>query len=109
MKLTQQITNLLFELSELECREHTRYLIGDGVTLRNNLIKLFDKTELESAREIIREILQQAGDPWLDLDKLPVAPNMTLFDAQSIDAQNDDFLLTEEEFLELIPANGHFH
>lgn len=109
LKLTQQITNLLFELSELECREHTRYLIGDGMTLRNNLIKLFRKTELESARDIIREILHEAGESWLDLDKLPVAPNKTLFDAQAIAAQNDDFLLSDEEFLELIPANGHFH
>lgn len=107
MKLTKQITNLLFELSELESRENTQLLIGDGSTLRNNLLKLHRLTSNQVSRKLIVDIMGEAGYPWLG--KLASAPDHALFDGCPVEATNDDFLLSEEEFLELIPANGHFH
>ncbi|RBP48359.1 hypothetical protein [Arenicella xantha] len=106
MKLTKKITDLLFVLSELESQENTQLLIGDGATLRNNLLKLYRVTDNEFSRELIADIMAEAGYPWLG--KLANAPDGALFESAVV-ATNDDFLLSEEEFLELIPVNGHFH
>ena len=107
MKLTKTITKLLFELSELESLKNTQLLIGDGATLRNNLLKLYRLTDNQVSRQLIVSIMAEAGYPWLG--KLASTSDRALFDGCPVEATNDDYLLSEEEFLELIPANGHFH
>ncbi len=107
MKLTSTITDLLFDLSELETPSNTQFLIGDGTVLRNNLLKLYRATKNNDSHELIIKIMSEAGYPWFA--KLARSANRIMFDSAPEAANSDDYLMSEEEFLELIPANGHFH
>lgn len=102
MKLTENITDLLLDLTELETPENTQLLIGDGTNLRNNLLKLYRATENQSSHQVITQILSEAGYPWFD--KLAKAGS-----DQGLDAVDAASLLSEDEFMQLVPPNGYFH
>lgn len=107
MKLTESITDLLFNLSELETPENNQFLIGDGKLLRNNLLKLYRATDNKGSHDVIIQIMGEAGYPWFG--KLAKAANKSIAESSTIAASNDELMFSEEEFMELIPANGHFH
>lgn len=112
MKLTQTITSLLFGLSEVETAENAQLLIGDGTNLRNNLLKLYRATENSESQALIIDIMSEAGYPWFA--KLANANKTAEHECVQLASSNDDYvmddcIMSEEEFMELIPANGHFH
>jgi len=107
MKLTTRITDLLFNLSDLEASSNAQFLIGDGPVLRDNLLRLYRATSNSDSHEIIIEIMSEAGYPWFA--KLARSANKVLFDEAPKAANVSEYRLSEEEFMELIPANGHFH
>jgi hypothetical protein len=113
MKLTETITNLLFNLSELESVENVQFLTGDASVLRSNLLKLYRATDNVESHGVIIEIMRLAGYPWFgelvksnewrsiewrsDVKSAPQAAN------------GDEYWMSEDEFMNLIPANSHFH
>lgn len=111
MKVTQNVLNLMFELSTIEGEGHARYLCGEGAALRNNLLELYKLTKNPESHEIIIDIMSEAGYPWFGA--LVRMGDNYMFDTESLaamnDASNDFHIMSEDDFLELIPANGHFH
>jgi len=107
MKLNSTITDLLFDLSELETPKNNQLLIGDGKFLRNNLLKLYRATDNTDSQDLIVKIMAEAGYPWFG--KLAKAASAQVSEKTPSSAYDDHYLLSEEEFLQLIPANGHFH
>lgn len=108
MKLTETVIELMFELSNIEGEKHSEFLYGDGKILRNNLLKLFNKTENPESQDIIINILNEAGYPWFG--KLAHNESHTIRAIVDQNALNDDVrIMTDDEFMELLPANGRLH
>jgi len=117
MKLTNKITDLLFDLSGIESPANAQFLIGDGAVLRNNLLKLYRATDNIASHELIIKIMGEAGYSWFG--KLANSAKQCMFDkalssaglslTDYFVADNEEHSLSENEFLELVPANGYFH
>ena len=107
MKITPRITELLFDLSEIETSENSEYLAGDVSELRNNLLKLYRATDSHTSRETIIAIMTEAGYPWFG--RLAKARNRTLRDIPLKPVANEGQFMSDEDFLELLPVNGFFH
>jgi len=114
MKLTPKITELLLDLSEIEERDTYQYLTGDISDLRNKLLQLYRSTESDQSREKIISIMTEAGYPWFG--KLAQASKQSLREIPLKDVANEEEfsanegkLMSDEDFLDLLPINGHFH
>jgi len=121
MKITENITELVVELGELETFERAGMVIdSDGISLKN-LLELFQETNNGRSKEVVREIFDEAGfSGFLDLDE---AAMQTVADLNNVKTKvrttsrdviqvlkfDADNLFTESEFLDLIPASTYFH
>jgi len=113
MKLTDSINDLLLDLSELEAPENNHLLIGDGELLRNNLLKLYRATDNAISHSVINQIMIEAGYPWFgklaeSLNK-QVSEILQYSESRSGDEGQGETVLSEDEFMQLVPANGYFH
>jgi len=107
MKITPKITELLFDLSESECSENNAFLTGDASSLRNSLLQLYRATDNDNSRETIIAIMSEAGYPWFG--RLAKATNRSLSDIPLKEVANEEQFMSDEDFLDLLPINGHFH
>ncbi len=108
MKLTETVIELMFELSNLEGEKNAHYLDGDRYALRNNLIKLFKVTDNPVSHELIIDIMNEAGYPWFG--KLARSEKERVRAIATMPAQNDgQQLLSDDEFMDLLPINGQIH
>ncbi|MFT4634338.1 MAG: hypothetical protein ACI854_000339 [Arenicella sp.] len=107
MKITPRITELLFHLREIETSENSHYLNGEIDELRNNLLQLYKASDSYSSREMIISIMTEAGYPWFG--RLAKAHSDALREIPRQWPVNESQFMSEEDFLELLPANGHFH
>ena len=116
IKITPKITELLFDISELEASEDVYFLHNEPANLRNNLLKLYRVTDSDVSREKIIAIMSEAGYPWFG--KLVNSNhNQVVESTQSgiptlempTQAANEEEFMSEEDFLDLLPANSHFH
>lgn len=109
MKLTEAVIELMFELSTIEGDKHSEFLHGDGQMLRNNLLRLFRATENPESHEIIIDIMSEAGYPWFG--KLARSNERDITAVVDMPAINDtdDRIMSDDDFMELLPANGHLH
>lgn len=110
MKLTNNVIELMFELSSIEGVKNAHYLNGEGVDLRNNLLKLFNDTSNPAAQDIIINIMDEAGYDWFG----EIARSEEVFKSNSVSTserfyESSNELMTEDEFMDLIPANGRIH
>ncbi|MFT6407454.1 MAG: hypothetical protein ACJAQ6_000866 [Arenicella sp.] len=104
MKITPRIAELLCDLSEIE---NNHYLTADVGELRNNLLQLYRVTDCHSSRETIIAIMTEAGYPWFG--RLAKASSRVIRDIPLKQAANECQFMSDDDFLELLPANGHFH
>jgi len=114
MKITPKITELLFDLSETENHDNGAYLSGDLAGLRGDLLRLYRTTESHQSRETIISIMTEAGYPWFG--RLADASEQSLRDIPLKEVANEelfslsgDRVMSDEDFLDLLPINGHFH
>ncbi len=107
MKITPKITELLFDLSEIETDENSQYLSGDVSQLRNNLLQLYRATDSDASRETIIAIMSEAGYPWFG--RLAKSSTRALREIPLKTVANENEFLSDEGFLELLPANTYFH
>lgn len=125
MKITENLTELVVELGELETFERAGLVIDcDGLSLKK-LLELFNETNNRRSKEVVREIFDEAGfGCFLDLDESAI---QAVYDLGSIksdvakkDRQNNresiqvlafdgDEMFSEAEFLDLTPASTYFH
>jgi len=107
MKITPRITELLFDLSEIETNDNKDYLTDDVDNLRNNLLLLYRTTDSNTSRETIIAIMTEAGYPWFG--RLAKASNEIVREIPSKAVVNEGQFMSDDDFLDLLPANGHFH
>jgi len=107
MKITPRITELLFDLSEIETNDNKDYLTGDIENLRNNLLLLYRTTDSNTSRETIIAIMTEAGYPWFG--RLAKASNEIVREIPSKAVANEGQFMSDDDFLDLLPVNGHFH
>ncbi len=103
MKINSKITELLFNLSEIESPENNQFLAGEESDLRKSLLKLYRSTDNSASRETIIAIMTEAGYPWFG--KLARSGEQTVVSA----ANDEGNFMSEDDFLDLLPVNGHFH
>lgn len=112
MRLNSEITRLLFELSEVESGPNTRYLIGDGAVLRNNLLKLYRATKSKESHDLIIKIMNEAGYSWFDKlarSSRSLKPGALTAEKSKNTKQRDLNLVSEREFSSLLPVNELVH
>ncbi len=110
MKLTQNVLDLMFELSCIEGESHSMYLSDEGSGLRENLLELFQRTSNPESHEIIIDIMSEAGYPWFgSLFKMGDSYICDTEVASLVSSNKRSQLMSDDDFMELIPANGHFH
>lgn len=117
IKITPKITELLFDISELEVTENVYFLHNEPANLRNNLLKLYRVTDNEASREKIIAIMSEAGYSWFA--KLVGSSHSQVVESTHSgiptlempiqQAANEEEFMSEEDFLDLLPANSHFH
>ncbi len=107
MKITPRVTELLFDLSEIETNNNGDFLSGDVDELRNNLLQLYRETESHSSRETIISIMTEAGYPWFG--HLANASSRVVRDIPLKPVANEGQFMSDDDFLDMLPANGHFH
>ncbi|WP_189399870.1 hypothetical protein [Arenicella chitinivorans] len=121
MKVTDELTNLVVELGELESFERAGAVISqEGVSVKA-LLSLFNETDNPRSKQVVREIFDEAGYGWLfELDQgcvesAAALKTTTIENASATDELvvikeiPDNGYLTEEEFLDLMPASAYFH
>ncbi|MCH2190623.1 MAG: hypothetical protein MK188_06855 [Gammaproteobacteria bacterium] len=101
MKLTETVLELMFELSTIEGVNH---FDGNEVDLRNKLLKLFNATRNRAAHDIIIEIMNEAGYPWF-----ATIARAEEFRSPSSWSLEHNKTMSDDEFMDLMPANGRFH
>lgn len=104
LKINSKITELL---SEIEVAENENFLEGDLMDLRNDLLKLYCVTDNQNSREKIIAIMSEAGYPWFLRGEGSPAVSTVFKEHQKVDAE--ELFMPEEDFLNLLPANSHFH
>ncbi|MBX2847201.1 MAG: hypothetical protein KTR16_02685 [Acidiferrobacterales bacterium] len=109
MKLTETVIELMFELSVIEGEKHSEYLDGEGNALRNNLLKLFKKTDNPESHDIIIDIMSEAGYPWFGkLARSSTTETESVADLVA-KSNSEDRIMSDDEFMDIIPINGHIH
>lgn len=103
MKINSKITELLCDLSESESLENSHFMAEKTSDLRNSLLRLYRSTANPHSRDTIIAIMTEAGYPWFG--KLARSGKQSLVSTPS---SHVDFM-SEEDFLDLLPINGHFH
>lgn len=119
MKMNNEIVELMLDLNAIEGVENSHLLIGEGRYLRNNLLKLYRSTENPRSHELIADIMTAAGYQWFAklVNVSNVQNDSTAMQVQTVakshqtsqSLSSDHCLMSDDEFMELIPANGLFH
>lgn len=109
MKLTETVIELMFELSDIEFPHNAHYLCGDGAKLIDNLLTLFNETKNPATHEIIIDIMNEAGHPFLGHDEETIDENINAASNLISAYKCPDQLMSDDQFLDLLPANSYFH
>lgn len=104
MKLSPKTTELLFELRHLESLENMQILVGDLDQLSSKLLRLYRTTDNAESHAVIAELLSEAGYPWFR----HFAERSVKSTKQSV-SKPMCYQMNQDQFLDLIPANCHFH
>lgn len=107
MKISPRITQLLFDLCELETTENNQCLTGDVDQLGNNLLQLYRATDSHTSRETIIAIMTEAGYLWFGRLAKSISPLVR--DIPPKQSENEGQFMSSNDFLDLLPANGCFH
>lgn len=121
MKITENLTELVVELGELETFERAGMVIsGDGVSVKE-LLELFSETSNDRSKEVVREIFDEVGYGWfveLDESTIRSAAELKQIQGRSSDlvgsgqvtvreySDGADFL-SEAEFMDLAPPTAY--
>lgn len=113
MKLTSKTNALICELEAIETEAHKTLLISRGEDLRKNLLELYRLTSNQRSHELIVQIMAEGGYPWFEnlASGAEKAINVSLKRATEVldSNSNVELPLSDDDFMELLPANGYFH
>jgi hypothetical protein len=121
MKITENLTELVVELGELESFERAGLIIDcDGISVKK-LLELFNETTNIRSREVVREIFDEVGYGWfVELDESALSSISALKNIKHGEAEiskecgaiqelEEGQLFSEAEFLDLSPISTYFH
>jgi len=120
MKITENLTELVVELGELETFERAGMVInGEGVSVKE-LLELFSETSNVRSKEVVREIFDEVGYGWfVELDESDIRSATDLKQVQGKESNRvvgqvivKEFsegseLMSEAEFMDLTPPNAY--
>lgn len=120
MKITENLTELVVELGELETFERAGVVISsEGVSVKE-LLELFSETDNLRSKEVVREIFDEVGYNWfVELDESAIRSASDLKYVKSkksstgegqivVKEFNDQVqFLSEDEFMDLIPPTAY--
>lgn len=113
MKLTNKINELVCELEMIEVETNVSLFERDGAVLRKTLLELYRKTDDPRSHDLIIQIMAEGGYPWFEKLAKNKASSLICSLKQAhevIESDTSSFTpLSEDDFMELLPANGHFH
>ncbi|RBP49123.1 hypothetical protein [Arenicella xantha] len=121
MKVTDELTDLVVELGELESFELAGMLINQNGVSVKGLLQLFNQTDNLRSKQVVREIFDEMGYGWfVELDEMTFRSAAGLKKIKTKQtsgcdthivarAISEDEILSDQEFLELIPINQYFH
>ena len=104
MKLTETVIELMFELSNIE---GVKVFESDTTQLRNSLLELYNSTDNPDAHDIIIDIMSAAGYPWFENVARVEREGQVAITAAPRSAPSR--VMSDDDFMDLIPANGHLH
>ena len=115
MKLSNEVNELLVELVNLESIDNLQLLEINAGMLCQNLIEIYGKTTNSKTQDLIIKIIDKSGYSLFG----PRSNNFAL--SENTQAENTDsvmnrvrsssgeFVIDEDDFMNLIPINGYFH
>jgi len=110
MKICAEVSDLLVQLIDIESAEQDVLLNGSVDLLAQNLLSLYGRTSNQKSHDLILEILDKSD---CSLFRAPAhyVNDSDAFHCGVISEVNNssNFQLSEDEFMELLPINGHFH
>ena len=108
MKITEEISNLVLELTELESAASAKRVVSNGGLSLKHLIDIYSETASTRAREVVLEIIDQVGGEWgPQLNDTAQAAEEA--ETLSANAANGYTQLSEDEFMDLLPINCYMH
>ena len=84
-------------------------LINHESSLRRNVLALYRMTDDVRILDLVIQIMAEGGYPWFG--KLALSTNRVVDESQLLEPHlsESEFQLSDDEFMDLLPANGHFH
>jgi len=108
MKITENISDLVLELTELETPDSTKRVFSEGGLSLQSLMEIYSETDSNRSRQVVLEIIDEVGSGWGT--QLDDASQYTQ-EAQALakNVETGYTLLSEDDFMDLLPANCYFH
>ena len=115
MKLSNEVNELLVELVNLESIDNSQLLEVNAGMLCQNLIEIYGKTTNSKTQDLIIKIIDKSGYSFFGprSDKF-VSNESTLTEevedtVTGVASYSSDFVIDEDDFMNLVPINGYFH
>ena len=100
MKFSTEVNELLVELYAIESIDHS-VLLEDGLDyLCHNLIEIYTRTENPKSHDLIAKIIDKSGYSQFSQE---------LIESQKNTVESEVGLLSDTDFMNLVPINGYFH
>ena len=108
MKITENISDLVLELTELETPASARRVFNDSGLSLKHLMDIYTESANERVREVVLEIIDEVDGGWgnqlSDTEQAAVEAETLL-----ANAKNGYTQLSEDDFLDLLPVNCYMH
>jgi len=108
MKITENISDLVLELTELESANTTKRVLRDGGLSLQSLLDIYSETDSNRSRQVVLEIIDEVGSDWgAQLDD----SSQYTQEAQALteNVETGYKMLSEDAFMDLLPVNSYFH
>lgn len=118
MKKSDAIDDVVSKLAEINSTEKNEPEFSTQEVSIRTLIALFEEAKSHESEHIVQELFSQAGYGWVSklcASDIQAMSDMNdfkgddLINVQEIQFQASLQQLTEDEFMNLVPANAYFH
>ena len=117
MKLSNEVNELLVELVNLESIDNSQLLEVNAGMLCQNLIEIYGKTTNSKTQDLIIKIIDKSGYSFFGPRSDKFISNESTLTEEVEDtvtsvasySSASDFVIDEDDFMNLVPINGYFH
>lgn len=108
MKLSIEVSDLLFELIGIESVDQAKFLQGNADLLCQRLWTLYSKTSNQKSHDLIIKIIDKGGYSFFGASQ-DFTRRSDVYKGDCVNESETGFELNEDDFLDLLPVNGYFH